>query len=306
MRGATGRPLEEPRFGAVPAGKGHYESFYLAASAPGGGRALWVRNTILKRPGAAPRPTLWVTAFEHGRPPRRARVTLDDPPVADAWMRSGPAHAGPAGFTGTVEGASWDLRVSGGEEPQIYLPARRLYDGGLLPTKAAALHPRAEVSGTIEVEGERWDVEGWDGMVGHNWGVEHAEHWIWLHGAFEDGGWIDLGLGRSRIGVLLPWLGGGGLSLDGARTKLGGSRGRPKVTITAAGIDIAMPAGGRPLRLAARWDEPSTVRWDYASPAGAERDVRNCSVADLDVTWGDRRIEVRRSAQLELGVPAGG
>ena len=52
-------------------------------------------------------------------------------------------------------------------------------------------------------------VDGWPGMVGHNWGSEHAERWIWLHGVAFDGddAWLDLALGRVRVaGRLTPWL----------------------------------------------------------------------------------------------------
>ena len=33
-------------------------------------------------------------------------------------------------------------------------------------------------------------------MVGHNWGAEHAERWIWLHGLTEDGDWLDAAIGK--------------------------------------------------------------------------------------------------------------
>ena len=43
-------------------------------------------------------------------------------------------------------------------------------------------------------------------MIGHNWGAEHAERWIWLHGVFEQGAWLDKALGRVKVGpVLTPW-----------------------------------------------------------------------------------------------------
>ena len=38
-------------------------------------------------------------------------------------------------------------------------------------------------------------------MIGHNWGAQHAERWIWLHGErFEDrpDDWLDIALGRIR------------------------------------------------------------------------------------------------------------
>ncbi|HYF24479.1 MAG TPA: hypothetical protein VD931_01930 [Baekduia sp.] len=297
--------LATPRFPSVPEGKGHYESFYLTATAPQGGRAVWVRNTILKRPGAPPRPTLWVTLFEAGAPPARARVTLDEAPEAAGWLRCGTAaHAGPERFRGAIDGASWELRLEAGEPELQYLPAQRLYDTRLPSTKAVALHPRARVSGTATAGDRSFELDGWDAMAGHNWGAEHAEHWIWLHAALP-GGWVDLVLGRTRLGpVLAPWLGGGALSVDGRRTRLGGPRGRARVTVAGERVELEVPAGRERLLVRTQLPETSTVRWDYASPSGAARDVRNCSVADADMQLTGRRWEVAAATAIEAGVPA--
>ncbi len=35
----------------------------------------------------------------------------------------------------------------------------------------------------VTIDGERIELDAWPGMVGHNWGAEHAERWIWIHGA---------------------------------------------------------------------------------------------------------------------------
>ena len=40
-------------------------------------------------------------------------------------------------------------------------------------------------------------VDGWRGLVSHNWGSQHAERWIWMHCALENG-WLELVLGRHR------------------------------------------------------------------------------------------------------------
>ena len=47
--------MEEARFPKVPAKGGHYESFYIKACRPGGGHGIWIRHTVHKRPGAAPK-----------------------------------------------------------------------------------------------------------------------------------------------------------------------------------------------------------------------------------------------------------
>ena len=76
--------------------------------------------------------------------------------------------------------------------------------------------------------GERQiELDGWPGMVGHNWGAQHAERWIWMHGAGFEGTGATHGStpasagsssGRSpRRGSVTRML-----SLDGERHRLGG------------------------------------------------------------------------------------
>ena len=43
--------MSAPRFPSVPPHKGHYESYYLRAADPSGGRSAWIRHTVFKRPG---------------------------------------------------------------------------------------------------------------------------------------------------------------------------------------------------------------------------------------------------------------
>src|SRR5215207_4995878 len=52
----------QARFPGVAPSKGHYESFYLKASAPGGGRSIWLRHTTHQRPGEPVQGSLWLTA----------------------------------------------------------------------------------------------------------------------------------------------------------------------------------------------------------------------------------------------------
>ncbi len=83
-------------------------------------------------------------------------------------------------------------------------------------------------------------------MVGHNWGSEHAERWIWLHGvcfAEEPRAWIDVALGRLKVaGRMTPWVANGALSLDGRRHRIGGLSGR--------GLEVSETAEGCTVRLA--------------------------------------------------------
>jgi hypothetical protein len=45
--------------------------------------------------------------------------------------------------------------------------------------RARSSRPIRGSSGLAEVFGERWDVTGWNGMQGHNWGREHAFEYAW-------------------------------------------------------------------------------------------------------------------------------
>ena len=94
------------------------------------------------------------------------------------------------------------------------------------------------------------DLDGWRGMVGHNWGAEHAERWIWMHGAgFEghDDAWLDAGLGRIKVGPLTtPWIANGVLHLDGERHRLGGPEKARKTDVHESPdrCDFALPGSG--------------------------------------------------------------
>ena len=76
-------------------------------------------------------------------------------------------------------------------------------------------------------------MTGWRGTVGHNWGSEHADSWVWLHAAgFGNApeAWLELVLARIRVGpARSPWTAMGALGLGGERIVLGGLGRRPRV-----------------------------------------------------------------------------
>ena len=112
--------MSEPRFPSVPAHKGHYESYYLRAADPAGGRSAWIRHTVFKRPGGPPTGALWCTLFEAGREPRAVKQSLPDPRPGD-WLAIGDSHFGPAGASGRAEAlgraAQWDLTFGPSSAP---------------------------------------------------------------------------------------------------------------------------------------------------------------------------------------------
>lgn len=301
------------RFPAVPAGRPHYESVYCTLVHPSEPRALWIRTTVRKRPQEPATGALWVTWFDE-HDVRAGK--LDDLPVKPGGrgIVCGPATQGPAGSGGELQldglRATWDLSFVGRAEPLEHLHPAFLYRAPLPRTKATSPAPEFAVAGTLTVAGAPVDLAGWTGMLGHNWGTEHAARWVWLRacGLGEDGtGWLDAILGRVRVGpVLTPWTAFGALALDGTRHRLGGFGKRAtSVTVRPEGADIVLTGKGIRLMTRATVPLPATVGWEYRDPVGGRHEVVNSSVAsmELELALRGRRGTLRpqRRGVLELG-----
>ena len=287
----------EPRFPHVAPGAGHYESTYLTASEPDQGVAVWIRYTVHKRPGVAPTAAIWFTLFTPDGP-TAVKVTAARPRTGDGLLLA-VADLGavrPDGATGSISAhgvaAAWDLSFTAQAEPLLHLPSAWLYRAPLPRTKSTSPYPSMRVTGSVTVAGRTLTVDGWPGMLGHNWGSEHAHRWIWLRGASfvqHPDAWMDVVIGRIAVGSrVLPWIANGVLA-EGPdhRYRIGGFGRRVSVTERSDGCDLVLP--GRDVSLAVRVTAPpgSSVGWEYADPGGGRHLVRNCSVAGVDV-------EVRR------------
>jgi hypothetical protein len=272
--------------------EGMYESFYLRAVSPDEPVGVWLRYTVHKAPGAPPRGSLWYTVFDArlGRPFQH-KLTADALSVpAGEWIAIGDAHLGPAGAEGTCEDARWSLRFDSAEPELRHLPRAWMYRAPLPRTKLTSPAPAASFNGTIEIPGRTIELRDWHGMVGHNWGAEHAERWIWLHGIdFEEdrGAWLDVAIGRVRVGRwTTPWVANGALAIDGHRLALGGLGARGLlVAETPHRCRLSLP-GADGLTLDAHIDTPADALagWSYADPDGGSHDVSNCSIASLAMT----------------------
>jgi hypothetical protein len=150
--------------------------------------------------------------------------------------------------------------------------------------------------------------------VGNNWGAEHAERWIWLHGVgFEDEptAWLDVALGRLKLaGRMTPWVANGAISIHGRRVRLGGLGARGlSVSESPRGCELRIPGAGA-VSLSGRVSVPeeTAAGWRYADPDGGEHDVVNCSIASLELQVegvGDRgplSLRSEHGGAYELGM----
>jgi hypothetical protein len=301
------------RFPAVDEKAGHYESFYIKACRPGGGEGIWIRHTVHKRPGAQPKGSVWFTHFDHEADgPQATKVTVPAAELsvpAGGWIRVAEAQIGPGQATGAVDSdavsASWELAFGGDEEPCKYLPADWLYEAPVPRTKFVAPCPSATFNGSLEINGKSIDITAWPGMVGHNWGSEHAERWVWLEGTgFDEGNtWFDAGAARIKLGRwTTSWVPSGMLVLDGERHRLGGIGRVRSARISESPTSCEFVLPGKDLVVRGRVSAPKKdfVGWVYADPKGPEHHTVNCSISDLELT-----VERKGAASRDLSLPGG-
>jgi hypothetical protein len=309
------------RFPRVATRAGHYESFYVKACQPGGGRGIWIRHTVHKRPGAACTASIWFVLFDReAGGPRATKVTV---PAAEltspvgSWIRIGDAEIGPGRASGGIDTeavkASWELSFDGDAAPCKYLPSDRLYETRLPRTKFVAPYPDARFDGRLEIDGEEVEIDGWPGMIGHNWGSEHAERWVWLEGTgFADspGTYFDAGAARIKLGPwTTPWVPSGMLMLDGEPHRLGGFGHIRSAAVEESPDACSFVLPGENVTVRGRVSAPRKdfVGWIYADPKGPEHNTINCSVSDLELTVErpgrpSRDLTLSAGAAYELGM----
>ncbi len=288
----------EARFPNLPERAGHYESFYLKLTRPGGGRGAWIRHTVHKRPKEPATCALWFVLFDSSATGPRAtkrqfgadELAVPDDSyirVADATLTDDRAIGRVA--TEVLE-AKWDLSFADTHEPFHHLPRDFLYRARLPKTKFLSPYPDAVFNGHLEVGGERIEVDGWRGMIGHNWGTEHAERWVWIQGSGFEGrspeDYFDMAVGRIKVaGRTTPWVGNGMLLLDGNAHRLGGFGHVPSTEVSEAPTGAHFELRGKGVKVSGDVRAPAKdfVAWIYADPVGPEHNTLNCSISDLDL-----------------------
>jgi hypothetical protein len=309
----------EAVFPGVARGRGHYESFYLRASHPTEPLGVWVRHTVHKPPGGPVSGSVWFTLFEAGGA-SASKLTVGEEQLSvpdGGYIRIGESSLVPGRAVGSApsEGLSpsWDLSFEDGAAMFRHLPRRWMYKAPVPRTKTLSPHPSTTFTGTVTVGDRVIELDGWRGMVGHNWGAEHAERWIWTNGMGFDGhpeAYLDAAIGRIKIGRwTTPWIGNGVLFLDGVEHRLGGPE-RARATVvreTPHGAQFVLP--GKGVGVAGRVGAPveQFVGWEYADPDGGGHNTVNCSIASMTLTVereGGAAIELHtdHGATYELGM----
>jgi hypothetical protein len=317
-------PDVQAMFPDAPPRAAMYESLYLRAVAPDRPLGVWIRYTVHRHGGPTPSPpqgSVWCTVFDGpDQAPFMHKLTTGQLSVpAGRWIAVGASELGPAHAEGVCGEARWSLRFASLEPELRHLPHALLYRAPLPRTKPSSPAPLARFDGTLVLGARAIELDGWRGMVGHNWGAQHAERWIWLHGigfGEDPDAWIDVAIGRVRVaGRTTPWIANGALHIDGARHRLGGlgARGllvaeRPdRCTLSLPGAD------GLVVEAHVRAPSAALAGWRYADPrgsrsqSGGHHDVSNCSIAALTLVvrrpgHSARTLHTAHGAAYELGM----
>jgi hypothetical protein len=286
-----------------------YESWYLKASHPSEPLGVWIRYTTHQRPGEDEKASLWCTLFSPE--PQAAKVTLPADALSrgdGAFIRIGQASFAAGRVSGAALAARWNLTFESHEAELRHLPRDWMYRAPVPRTKLVSPYPAARFSGEVGFGDHTVHLDGWPGMVGHNWGAEHAERWVWLHGAgFREHGddtWLDVAVGRIKIGPwTTPWVANGVLSLEGRRHRVGGLGKRgTRVDEHADRCRFVLP--GADLTIEGEVSAPLErfVGWIYADPDGSQHNTVNCSIASMRLSAGGTSLETAYGAAYELGM----
>ena len=112
-------------------------------------------------------------------------------------------------------------------------------------------------------------------MIGHNWGAEHAERWVWIQGSGFEGhspeDYFDMAVGRIKVaGRTTPWVGNAMLMLDGRSHRLGGFGHVPSTEVSErpTGADFELKGKGAKVTGNVSAAAKDFVAWIYADPVG--------------------------------------
>jgi hypothetical protein len=183
--------------------RGHVESYFLKFADAAAERALWIKATIFASTEEPDRAIAegWAIAFDRrGGVSRQIAVkhalpyegaSFSDRELGVCWKIEGKAtppdelSISPGSASGRISlrdhRIGWDLRFTKTAPPLVHFPFDVLYTAPFPKMKLCTPLPDARFEGEVIVDGERWAVDGWRGMQGHNWGRGHAPRYAWCH-----------------------------------------------------------------------------------------------------------------------------
>jgi hypothetical protein len=187
-----------------------------------------------------------------------------------------------------------------------------MYSGPVPRFKILSPYPDLRFDGSVDVDGERWEVARWPGMQGHNWGRAHSVRYAWAHcNAFDDapaGTWFEGFTGQVKLGPLRTPPGTMiGLSLGGPLVRFTDLRGifRRRGEVSTTGWSFAAEAEGHSVEGDVVFALGEVAGLRYENPAGPVTNCLNGKLARMEVRHqgpsGRTTTLTSRAAALEIG-----
>ena len=311
-----------PRFAA---GTDHVESWFVRANDPDAPRSVWLKSTVLTRRDGTSLVQAWCSTFDGDRTHASScEVPLDssrfastaDRTVVDLGAARMELLADEVRCSGRLEDGGgrveWDLSLERHPgplgRPLSLLPSDRLIEGRLPRNKLLTPFPVAACRGRVAVAGETWDLDGWTGMQGHNWGAAHSPEYAWGQCVFTEGGEpvalvegasgrVELGRRRSPLLSMLVVRHGGEEHRFDRLLDLW--RQHPVLDFPRWSLTMSGSAGKATLEMTA--DPARMVCLDYVNPARPTSHCLNSKTAAVSL-----RLTPARGASLTLQSPHGG
>jgi hypothetical protein len=300
--------------------RGHYEVWYLTLNDPASRDGYWIRYT-LESPldgHGEPYAQLWFARFGtstfgiNRKFPIASMTAVGAPFSVSIGGNKLTNDCAKGALSGDGHSAEWDLRWTPAAKTLHQFPNFLYRNGGMAQTTVLSPNVDVAISGSITVDGKRFELRDARGGQTHLWGKKHAHEWAWGHCNAFDGApnaaLEVLSVRLLRRGIKLPPLTIATLWLDGeeiALNRIDQALFAPTYDVSTGRFHFVARSLTEKLEGEFSCRPEDLVRAHYHDPDGEPSFCHNTCIGDLRLTVS-RRIRGRWRESARLVAPRRG